>query len=266
MSTYDLARRGGFGTELGDGIRRFRVSDWSEGTGQVYGHIMRDGEWCDYQLLPAGLGIWEDVILAYERSDLRAPDGSPADRAMRDALARVEPAEYGESPDPVTRTHRRLRRRDGLSQDIADMSRGFHQEIDLIREQARHVAADMVRVRIAKLEEVLTRHRISATSYGLVAYTLEVDPPLRGFGPHPIKDLSSVVDAAGWLGRDDFPFRNLGAWIHDLSEEISTVMIRFADEFSIDIGVITSDRGHDLDTCYGMVGTAGSPEETAQAE
>lgn len=266
MSTYDLARRGGFGTELGDGIRRFRVSDWSEGTDQVYGHIMRDGEWCDYQLLPAGLGIWEDVIAAYERSDLRAPDGSPADRAMREGLAASEPAEYGESPDPVVRMHRRLRGRDGLRDDIADMSRGFHQEIALIRDQARHVAADMIRVRIGKLEKVLTRHRISATSYGLVAYSLEVDPPLRGFGRHPIRDLSSVVDSNGWLGRDHVPFKDLGAWMHGLSEEIGTIMTRFADEFSIDIGIVTSDREHDQETCYGMVVRAGSHEETAQAE
>lgn len=266
MSTYDLARRGGAGTELGDGVRRFRVSDWSDGTREVFGHVMRDGEWCDYQRLPQTLSIWRDVIGCYEESDLRAPDGSPADVAMRAALASGEPAEFGESTDPVVRAHRRLKGIDGLRSDIHDMARPFHDAMDAIREEARHVAADMVRVRISELEDVLTRHRITASSYGLVAYSLDVEPPLRGFGPHPRTDLDSIVDAGGWLHRDDVPFKDLGAWIHEISKSISAIMISFADDFSMDIGKVTSDREHDLETCYGMVMTAASPEETAEAE
>lgn len=55
MSTFALAIRLGGGAMLTDGESRFMVSDWSIGTGDVYGWRMRkDGTRGEYRKLPSG--------------------------------------------------------------------------------------------------------------------------------------------------------------------------------------------------------------------
>lgn len=264
--TFQNARRNGGGVVLTDGIRRYKVSDWSEGTRTVFGHVMREGEWVDYQRLPQGLIVWEPTIVPYEESDMRAPEGSPADVAMRAGIAADQGPEFGESPDVVTRTRRRLRGKDGLRDDIHDLARPFHDEIALIGEAARHVAADLVRVRLVRLEEVLHNHRFTAVSQHFDAYSLMVSPPLRGFGAHPKDRICGLVHKEGWLHRPEAPFQDLATWISSISDEISMIMTGFGDDFSIDVGVVTSDRDHDVATCYGAIAQTASDEEMAGAE
>jgi hypothetical protein len=55
-STFKLARRLGAGADLTDGTDRFLVSDYSPGTGDVYGWRLRDdGTRGAYMKLPADL-------------------------------------------------------------------------------------------------------------------------------------------------------------------------------------------------------------------
>lgn len=56
MSTFGHAIRLGAGEILTDGVNRFMISDWSIGTGDVYGWRMRkDGTRGAYCKLPADL-------------------------------------------------------------------------------------------------------------------------------------------------------------------------------------------------------------------
>lgn len=56
MSTFAHAIRLGAGEILTDGVNRFMISDWSIGTGDVYGWRMRkDGTRGAYCKLPADL-------------------------------------------------------------------------------------------------------------------------------------------------------------------------------------------------------------------
>jgi len=56
VTTYQYARRLGAGADLTDGRDRFLVSDWSNGTKQVFGWRLRaDGTRGAYGELPADL-------------------------------------------------------------------------------------------------------------------------------------------------------------------------------------------------------------------
>lgn len=274
-STYRLARANGAGIVLTDGMRRYKVSDWSTGTGDVYGHVEVDGAWTTYQKLPAGLyhddgrrggpnrpgpsgnptgpatepDSLEEI---YARSEHRAPEGSPAEQAILREMEDDEGPEYGESPDPVLRARRRLQGPDGLRDDIHDLIKPLQDQAWLIAQEARHLAARMARVRLRRLEQAFPRHRFTALSAHLTAYCLEISPPLRHFGPHPTEKIDNLVDKSGWLHRPGHPFQDIAQYIHDQSEQISAILTRISDEFSADVGYVTTDEQHDLDTDYGM--------------
>lgn len=228
-NTILLARTNGAGVVLTDGVNRWKVSDWSNGTKQVFGHLYREGAWADYGRLPA---------------KTRLETASEA--------AKADMAAYGESSDPEIRAKRRLRGMDGLRDDIHDMSDPLRARVREIAEEARLIAAEMVRVRLRELEARYTRHRFTAISEGFVAASLEVSPPMRHISTHPTSSIGDRVDRTGWLHSPLFPKQDVAIHIHGIEREIAYIMVTLSDEFGMDIGVVSTD---DVAECEEEIGT-----------
>jgi hypothetical protein len=217
-NTLTLARTNGAGVVLTDGTDRWRVSDWSMGTRQVFGHLHRDGAWTAYGRLPAKTRL-----------------ETPAEEAAADVAA------YGESVDPTVRTRRRKKGMDGLRDDVHDLSEPFRERVQAIAEEVRLIAAEMVRVRLRELEARFSRHRFTAISESFVAASLEVTPPMRHISTHPTSNIGDKVCRDGWLHMPLLPKQDVAAYIHRIEREIAYILVTFSDEFGMDVGVVSTD-------------------------
>lgn len=236
-STYRLAVANGAGLVLTDGTSRYLVSDWSSGTGTVFGRIRRDRAWTDYQRLP---------------DNLRRE--TPAEQMTAETMDEDQGAEFGENPDPAIRARRRLMGTDGVRDDIYDMMKPFERRIATVADEARKVAADMVRVRLKRLEARFTRHRFQAVSFMFTVAGLEVTPSVKLGSYHPTNDIGTQVWNKGWNNMREYTLlQDAALFINEQQEEIAQILVAFGDRFNIDIGVVTTDEDHDAATCYGMV-------------
>lgn len=253
-TTYHHARRLGGGAILSAGRDRYVVSDWSDGTGDVYGHRVLETGRGPYQRLPDGLEPWIAIADRYAASEHKAPDGSPAERMILAEMEADQGAVFGENADPVLRAKRRLRGIDGLRDDMHDMARPFRERIEEIRAEVRETAAAMIRVRLRSLEAQFPRHRFSAGCWQMDPCSLRITPGVTLNGRHKGADerIDRFVSTTGWLHQPDMPFQDVAVRIEAERREIDAIILYFADGFSFDFGYVTTDEAHDAATDYGL--------------
>jgi hypothetical protein len=252
--TYLHARRLGGGAILSVGRDRYVVSDWSDGTGDVYGHRVLETGRGTYQRLPADLEPWVAIADRYAASEHRAPEGSPAERMILDEMEADEGPAFGENADPVLRAKRRLRGVDGLRDDMHDMARPFNERIAEIAAEAREAAAGMIRVRLRSLEAQFPRHRFSAGCWQFDPCSLRISPGVTFEGRRKGADdrIDRFVGTTGWLHRPHMPFQDVAVRIEAERRQIEAIILYFADGFSFDFGYVTTDEAHDAATGYGL--------------
>lgn len=260
-NTFHHARRLGGGAILSRNKDRYVVSDWSDGTGDVYGHRVLDGGRGPYQRLPGDLEPWIAIADRYAASEHKAPDGSPAGRMILAEMEADEGAVFGESADPVLRAKRRLRGADGLRDDMHDMAQPFNDRIDEIKAEVREAAAAMIRVRLRSLEEQFPRHRFTAGCWQMDPCSLRISPGVSFGGRRrgPDERIDRFVSTTGWLHRPDMPFQDVAVRIEAERREIEAIILYFADGFSFDFGYVTTDEAHDAATDYGL-----SPDDATE--